>query len=90
MAAISTRIRCMTEDYDDIKNCEELMKCIEVEIVSDLHWKIRVHGRSGSYWSGMVYDLDMEFSRRHPLEPPVVSFNYVQVHTHIYWADYVV
>ncbi|CAM9786861.1 unnamed protein product, partial [Ectocarpus sp. 12 AP-2014] len=37
-------------------------------------WILDVPGGKGTSWEGLVYDLEVTFSRRHPFEPPRVDF----------------
>lgn len=37
-------------------------------------WALAVPGGVGTSWEGLVYDLVITFSRRHPFEPPRVDF----------------
>lgn len=37
-------------------------------------WALAVPGGRGTSWEGLVYDLTVTFSRRHPFEPPRIDF----------------
>ncbi|CAN0502581.1 unnamed protein product [Laminaria digitata] len=37
-------------------------------------WTLAIPGGKGTSWEGLVYDLEITFSRRHPFEPPRVEF----------------
>ena len=35
-------------------------------------WRVKIHG--ANYYKGNVYEMDIQFSRRHPFEPPKLMF----------------
>eukprot|EP00638_Chattonella_subsalsa_P006900 CAMPEP_0117772558 /NCGR_PEP_ID=MMETSP0947-20121206/25197_1 /TAXON_ID=44440 /ORGANISM="Chattonella subsalsa, Strain CCMP2191" /LENGTH=202 /DNA_ID=CAMNT_0005598263 /DNA_START=99 /DNA_END=704 /DNA_ORIENTATION=- len=38
------------------------------------NWLLVMHGASGTSWEGLAYDVEIQFNRRHPFEPPTVLF----------------
>lgn len=73
MASETLRRRCIDQDLDYIRAYSTGMPdLVHISVTSELNWNLKVRGRHGTYWAGMVYDLEIVFSRRHPFEAPVI------------------
>lgn len=47
---------------------------MQTRVGSIFTWTLAIPGGKGTSWEGLVYDLEINFSRRHPFEPPRVEF----------------
>lgn len=64
-------------DWTTFSSAEPLSNISDVSLEGDdnyLIWRLAVHGGEGTSWCGLVYDAHINFSRRHPFEPPAVYF----------------
>ena len=75
MASEILRSRCLQQDLDFIKRTPQIrgLKSLEVSPDDILIWKLEIVGKAGTLWSNMEFDLEIKFSRRHPMEAPTIT-----------------
>ncbi|CAM9958492.1 unnamed protein product, partial [Choristocarpus tenellus] len=72
---VSTMEALLARDFGDVQNDPKLKTAKpKLKDSSFFTWVFSAPGGKGTSWEGLVYDVEIRFSRRHPFEPPVVSF----------------
>ncbi|CBJ25451.1 ubiquitin-conjugating enzyme E2W [Ectocarpus siliculosus] len=67
--------KLLRSDFDQVRQHPKYQTAnVRTEEGSIFKWILDVPGGKGTSWEGLVYDLEVTFSRRHPFEPPRVDF----------------
>ncbi|CAM9432751.1 unnamed protein product [Scytosiphon promiscuus] len=65
----------LRSDFDRVRQHPKYKSAnVQTKHGSIFQWTLNIPGGKGTSWQGLVYDLDITFSRRHPFEPPRVDF----------------